>query len=207
MKSFKNLALAALLAAGLAATAAAQRPRVASDTNTSGGNATTTTKTTTTTTAAPGVAPSTLKVKYEGGVFGYNKKMDGTLTLDDAGERLVFRDKTNKEIFTIPYDAVMQAFADVKSKRPIAADVASRVTIFALPALLIKKKFQYLTLQYRDPNSDVSGVTSFKFGDRATLNSALATLATKAGLTQQGEVYVRRRGTTTTQTGGTSTPD
>ena len=35
-------------------------------------------------------APQTVKVKYEGGVFGYTEKMDGTLTFDDQNRRLVF---------------------------------------------------------------------------------------------------------------------
>jgi hypothetical protein len=139
-------------------------------------------------------------VKYEGGVFGYNKKMDGTINFDDANGRLLFRNKNQQEIFSIPYNSVVSAFADVKSKRPIAADVAARATIFALPALLIKKKFRYLTLQYNDPDTQISGVTSFKMENEDILSSALYTLAQKASLKQRGDVYVKQSKDTASST-------
>ena len=184
------LGLVVLLAASL--TAQAQRPRTVQTTDTSGTN-------TTTTTTPPPLAPQTIKTKYEGGIFGYNKKIDGTLTFDDANSRLLFRNKYQQEIFSIPYGSVSSAFADTKSKRPIAADIAGRTSIFALPALLIKKKFRYLTLQYSDPDTNVSGITSFKMENADILASALYTLSQKAGLTQRGDVYVKRKDTTTSQ--------
>ena len=184
------LGVACLLFASASA-AQAQRPRQVQTTDASG----TTVSTTTTT---PPMAPQTMKVKYEGGIFGYNKKIDGTLTFDDANSRLLFRNKYQQEVFSIPYKSVASAFADVKSKRPIAADVAARASIFALPALLIKKKFRYLTLQYNDPDTEMSGVTSFKMENEDILASALYTLAQKAGLSQRGEVYVRKKDTATT---------
>ena len=151
-------------------------------------------------------APQTVKVKYEGGVFGYNKKMDGTLTFDDQNRRLVFHDqKTRQEKISINYDAIAAAFADTKSKRPIAADIASRASIFALPALLIKKKFRYLTLQYNDQDSNATGITSFKVENKQILASVLNTLAQKADMVQRGEVFVRRK--KEAATGTTSTPD
>ena len=171
-------------------TAQAQRPRSVQTTDASG---------TDTNSATPPIAPQTIKVKYEGGIFGYNKKIDGTLNFDDANRRLLFRNNYQQEIFSIPYDSVAAAFADTKSKRPIAADVASRVTIFALPALLIKKKFRYLTLQYSDPDTNINGMTSFKMENADILASAVYTLAQKAGLTRRGDVYVKRKDTTTSQ--------
>jgi hypothetical protein len=145
------------------------------------------------TTAATMSAPQTVNANYEGGIFGYNKKINGTLTFDDTNSRLLFRNKQQQEVLFIPYNAVLSAFADVKSKRPIAADVAARLSIFALPGLLIKKKFRYLTLQYRDPDTNASGITSFKLENKQTLEAVLNTLAAKAGLTQRGEVFVRRK--------------
>jgi hypothetical protein len=140
-------------------------------------------------------------VKYEGGIFGYNKKIDGTINFDDANRRLLFRNKNQQEVFSIPYASVASAFADVKSKRPIAADVVGHTSIFALPALLIKKKFRYLTLQYSDPDTNITGTTSFKMENADILASALYTLAQKAGLTQRGDVYVKRKDTATTNGG------
>src|ERR1051326_7910786 len=49
-----------------------------------------TAKTTTTTTPTK-PAPKSMKAKYEGGVFGYRKTMDGTLTFDDPNNRLLFK--------------------------------------------------------------------------------------------------------------------
>jgi hypothetical protein len=147
-------------------------------------------------------APQTVKVKYEGGVFGYNKKMDGTLTFDDQNRRLVFREKkSGQEKISINYASIASAFADTQSKRPIAADVAARATIFALPALLIKKKFRYLTLQYNDPDSNATGITSFKMENKEILASVLNTLAQKAGMTQRGEVFVRGKAAAKTDAG------
>lgn len=185
------LGLVVLLLGSAANTAHAQRPRTVQTTDTSGTN--------TATTTPPPLAPQTIKTKYEGGIFGYNKKIDGTLTFDDANRRLLFRNKYQQEVFSIPYDSVASAFADTKSKRPIAADIAARTSIFALPALLIKRKFRYLTLQYSDPDTNISGITSFKMENADILASALYTLSQKAGLTQRGDVYIKRKDTTSSQ--------
>lgn len=157
---------------------------------------TSTQTTTKKTTPPPPPAPTTVKVKYEGGVFGYNKKMDGFLTFDDANERLLFRNKQQQEVLSIPYKSVVAAFADTQSKRPTAATVIGSASIYTLPALLIKKKYRYLTLQYNDPDTRINGVTSFKMENKEILASVLNTLANKAGLTARGEVFVRRAETT-----------
>jgi len=143
---------------------------------------------------APKPAPQTVKAKYEGGVFGYNKTMEGTLTFDDTNERLVFKDKKPPKEIHIPYESVTSAFADTQKRRPAAATVASHIpSIYALPAHFIKKKVRYLTVQYNDPDSKVSGITSFKLENKEMLESVLATLANKAGMTLRGDVYVKKR--------------
>ena len=142
----------------------------------------------------PPTAPKTVKAKYEGGVFGYTKTMEGTLTFDDANNRLLFKDKQPPKEISIPYAAITSAFADTQKRQPAAATVASAVpTIYSLPARFIKKKVQYLTLQYNDPDSKASGVTSFKLENRELLESVLYTLAQKADMTQRGQVYVKKR--------------
>ena len=142
----------------------------------------------------PAPAPSSAHVKYEGGVFGYNQKQDGTLNFDDVNNRLVFRNKYQKEVFAIPYDAVMSTFADTQAKRPTAASILSSTVPYGLglPALFIKKKYRYVTLQFQDADTRVSGVTSFKVDNKEILASVVNTLATKAGLVQRGEVFVRK---------------
>jgi hypothetical protein len=143
---------------------------------------------------APPPAPTSVKAKYEGGVFGYTKTMEGTLTFDDANSQLLFKDKKTPKEIHIPYDAVTSAFADTQKRQPKAATVASAVPIiYALPAHFIKTKVRYLTLQYNDVDSRVTGITSFKLENKEVLASVLATLAQKAGMTQRGDIYVKKR--------------
>jgi len=147
---------------------------------------------------APPPAPKTVKAKYEGGVFGYRSTMEGTLTFDDENKRLVFKDKKPPKEIHIPYEAITSAFADTQKRQPRAATVASAVPVlFTLPARFIKTKVRYLTLQYDDPDSKVSGITSFKLENKEILASVLATLAEKAEMTQRGDIYVKKRDDTT----------
>jgi len=142
--------------------------------------------------ATPAPAPQTMHAKYEGGVFGYNKSLDGTLKFDDTNQRLLFL-KDNKELFFVPYNAVTSAFADTQKRRPAAATVAQSVPYFGWPLGLIKTKVRYLTLQYSDPDTRVSGVTSFRLENKGLVDSALFALANKAGLVPRGEVYIKKR--------------
>ncbi len=139
-------------------------------------------------------APQTVKAKYEGGVFGYKKAMEGTLTFDDTNNRLLFKNKAQKEVFFIPYNAVTSAFADTQKRRPAAATVASAIPlIYALPAQFIKTKVRYLTMNFYDPDTHVSGITSFRMENKEILASVLQSLAEKTGMVARGEVYVRQR--------------
>ena len=187
MKSLYRISGAiVLLIALLTSAALPQRPRSVNDPSTAPAAQTG---------ASTMTAPQTVNANYEGGIFGYNKKINGTLTFDDTNNRLLFRNKQQQEVLFIPYSAVVSAFADTQAKRPVAASVLGSVVPYGLglPALLWKKKFRYLTLQYRDPDTNASGVTSFKMQNKETLEAVLNTLAAKAGLTQRGEVFVRRK--------------
>ena len=180
----KVLLLLLLLTTMAAVSANAQRPRAVDP----GG----------THTSAPKVAPApqTVKAKYEGGVLGHNNTMEGTLTFDDNGERLVFKNKEQKEVLFIPYAAVTSAFADTQKRQPAAATVASNVPhIYALPARFIKTKVRYLTLNFNDSDTHVSGITSFRMENKEILASVLQTLAEKTGMVARGDVYIKKRPT------------
>jgi hypothetical protein len=167
-----------------AGAALAQRPRTMNQDKTEA----------TTNVPPPPPAPQTVNAKYEGGVFGYKKKMEGTLNFDDANQRLVFKNDKQKELLFIPYNALTGAYADSHSVRPAAATVAGSLpSIYALPARLIKTKVRYLTLQYNDPDSKVTGVTSFRLENKDILDSVLNTLAGKAGLSKRGDIFVRKK--------------
>jgi hypothetical protein len=172
-----------LLTLVMAAMVCAQRPRpVAANTPTDA------------TKAVPAPAPQTMKAKYEGGIFGYNKTMEGTLSFDDTNQRLLFR-RENKDLFFIPYNAVTSAFADTQKRQPKAATIAGAIPVlYSLPAHFIKTKVRYLTLQYNDPDTRVAGVTSFRLDNKDMVDSAVFTLANKAGLVPRGEIYVRKKG-------------
>lgn len=145
-------------------------------------------------TPAPAPAPKTVKAKYEGGVFGFRKTMEGTLTFDDDNKRLIFKDKKPPKEISIPYDAITSAFADTQKRRPTAATVASHIpVIYSLPAHFIKTKVRYLTIQYSDPDSKVTGVTSFKLENKQLLESVLKTLGDKADMTLRGDIYVKKK--------------
>jgi hypothetical protein len=171
-----------LLTAFTAAVVCAQRPRVVEPD----------TPPTDATKAAPAPAPQTMKAKYEGGIFGYKKTMEGTLSFDDTNQRLLFR-KENKDLFFIPYNAVTSAFADTQKRRPAAATVAQHVPYLGWPLGMIKTKVRYLTLQYSDPDTRVSGVTSFRLENKDLVDAALFALANKAGMVPRGEIYIKKR--------------
>ncbi|HEX8292865.1 MAG TPA: hypothetical protein VF570_13995, partial [Pyrinomonadaceae bacterium] len=115
---------------------------------------------------APPAPPKVVPAKYMGGFAGYRQKQEGMLTFDDRNQRLVFRDKNEKEVISISYDAVMVAFADHETRRLMGNGTQSVVLgaggILALPSLLFKKKFEYLTIQFEDPETYLKGVTQFK---------------------------------------------
>jgi hypothetical protein len=142
---------------------------------------------------APSPAPQTVKAKYEGGVFGYRKKMDGTLNFDDMNQRLVFRNSKGQELFPIPFQSITGAYADTHRVRPKAATIGSNVPFYGWPIGFVKTKVRYLTLQYDDPDSKVTGITSFKLDNKDIIDSVLYTLANKAGLTRRGELFVRKK--------------
>lgn len=156
-------------------------------------------------TPTPAPAPPTFKAKYEGGVIGYTKKQDGTLSFDDTNSRLVFRNKYQKEVLFIPYGAIIAAYPDTQSRRPTAATVIGHVPVpygLNIPAWFVRKKYRYLTLHFSDVDTNVNGLTSFKVANKELLASALNTLANKADLTQRGDGYVRKKATAQTTAPG-----
>lgn len=179
MMRFFALLLLSLL---MSIAAFAQRPRITDTSSTTGPS-----------TVAVAPAPQTVKAKYEGGVFGHNQTMNGTLSFDDTNRRLLFRNKENREVLFIPYDAVTSAFADTQKRRPAAATVASHIPYIGLPLGFIKTKVRYLTLQYTDPDSRANGIASFKLENKQILASVLKTLAEKAEMTARGEIYIKKR--------------
>jgi hypothetical protein len=145
----------------------------------------------------PPAPPKVVPAKYMGGFAGYRKKQEGMLTFDDRNQRLVFRDKKEKEVISISYDAVMVAFADHETRRLMGSGtqqvVLGTAGVLGLPGLLFKKKFEYLTIQFEDPETYLRGTTQFKLKNKDVIDSVAYALAQRAGLVQQGAIYTRRR--------------
>lgn len=139
-------------------------------------------------------APNTFAAQYQGGMFGYAKKIKGTLTYDDANKRFVFRDKENKEIFGFPYKSLIVVYGSSQSARSTGATVASAIPVPGASLLgLIRSKNRFLVLQFDDQDSNVRGNTSFKIANKALLESVVQTLGDKAELKQRGDAYYRPR--------------
>jgi len=192
MRKIYQILGAGLLLALTTASVAAQRPRATSSDSTT----TTTTTSTSANVPKPPPAPQTFKAKYEGGIFGYNKKQEGTLSFDDNNQRLVFRNKEQKETLSLPYSAVSGAYASTKSQTSTGGKVVSSMPLpygANLLGLLSRSKTRYLVLQFNDADTRNTGVTSFKLESKDLLASVLSTLADKSGLEPRGKGYIRRK--------------
>ena len=140
-------------------------------------------------------ASVSFQAKYEGGMFGYSKKIQGTLKFDDVGERLVFIDKDNKERFHIPYKSVLVVYP---SQKKVQSGTGRGVGSIPFPGTgiagsFMKKKKNYMAVQFNDPDAEAGGTTSFLIDTSELLESVIRTLGEKAKLTQRGDAYYRPR--------------
>jgi len=137
-------------------------------------------------------SPASFSAKYEGGVFGFDKKEEGTLMFDDANQRLVFLGEDGKEKFGIPYDAMLIVSPSEKS---VASTAGNVIKYIPLPgaglAGLMKEKKRYLVVQFDDQDVEAKGTTSFKLDNKDLLESVVNALGNKAKMRQRGEAYIR----------------
>jgi hypothetical protein len=138
-------------------------------------------------------APESFKAKYQGGMFGYSEKDEGTLKFDDINERLVFFGEDQKEKFAIPYKAMLVIYP---SSRKVQSGAGRAVSVIPIPGagiggMFMKKKKNYLIIQFRDPDVEVQGTTSFLIDTDELLESVIHTMGEKADLTRRGDAYYR----------------
>lgn len=145
-------------------------------------------------TAVQTTTQTSFTAKYEGGMFGFDDKQQGTLKFDDINERLVFFGKDGKEQFAIPYDSMILVHTGTRSVR---SGTGTAVSVIPLPgaglASLIREKRRYLTINFSDPNMQANGAASFKLENDKTREAVIHTLGKKAKLTQRGDAYYRPR--------------
>lgn len=137
------------------------------------------------------IAPESFKANYEGGMFGFSKKEEGTLKFDDANFRVVFFGKDGKEKFGIPYSALIVIYPNTESVQSTTGKVVQYVPYVGLAGQFMKKKLRYLVVNFDDRDMDVKGTTSFKLESTDLLESVVQTLGTKAEMQPRGDAYYR----------------
>ena len=136
-------------------------------------------------------APASFEAKYEGGMFGYSKKEDGTLKFDDDNSRLVFFGKDQKEKFAVPYKSMLIVSPESQRVQSTTGKVVSVIPYAGLLGGFIKERRRYLVINFDDPDVEAKGVVNFRIDDQALLSSVIAALGDKAELKPRGEGYIR----------------
>lgn len=140
-------------------------------------------------------APNTFETKYQGGVIGFTEKEQGSLSFDDINERLVFYGENKKEQFSINYDAMVYVYP---STNKVQSGTGRTIGSLPIPGAgiggsFLKKKKNYLVIQFIDRDVDIQGATSFLIDTNELLHSVIKTLGEKAEMTRRGDSFIRMR--------------
>ena len=143
----------------------------------------------------PEKLPETVKVEYQGGIYGFSDKEKGMLKFDVVNERLIFTDEAGKERFSIPYEAMKVVYP---SQQKVRSGTGRAVGAIPLPGasiagLFMKKKKNYLIIQYEDLEVDVEGAANFLVDTEDLMKGAIHAIGLNAEMTRRGDSYVRKR--------------
>ena len=137
-------------------------------------------------------APVSFEAKYQGGMFGYKEKEDGTLKFDDANERIVFHGKNGKEKFSIPYKTMTMVYPNHESVTSTTGNVVSHIPVPGAGLFsLMKEKRRFLVIQFEDEEVDMLGSVNFRVEDRDKLEAVIHALGIKGKMKQRGDAYYR----------------
>lgn len=136
-------------------------------------------------------APVSFEAKYEGGMFGFSKKEEGSLKFDDVNARFVFFGKDGKEKFGIPYKSMLVIFPQSQSVQSTTGKVISVVPYGGILGGFIREKRRYLIISFDDPDVEAKGLVNFRLDDKDLLDSVLFALAEKAELKPRGDAFYR----------------
>jgi hypothetical protein len=141
--------------------------------------------------------PGSIEAKYEGGMFGYSRKEEGTLKFDDDAKRLVFFGKDGKEKFAIPYESIVVIYPSERKVQSGTGRAIGAVPIFGagLGGSLLRKKKHYLAIQFDDQDVNAQGTTNFLLDTGELLDSVIRAIGEKAELTKRGDAFYRPRET------------
>jgi hypothetical protein len=140
-------------------------------------------------------APQSFEARYEGGFFGYAKKEKGTLKFDDENERLIFFNEEGREQFFVPYKSLLVIYP---SSKKVQSGTGRAVGAIPFPGTgigggFLKKKKNYLIMNFNDPDVQAQGTMTFLIDTDELLLSVVHTLGEKAELTKRGDAYYRPR--------------
>lgn len=137
--------------------------------------------------------PDVYQARYEGGIFGSTGKQKGTLKFDDANSRVIFiRKEDGREMFAIPYEALIIIYPDSKESLPQTGNVLTKVPLPGMGLFgLLSGSTKYANMTFEDPDVNVNGTASFRFGDKKSLLAFIDKLGAKAKLTRRGDAYYR----------------
>jgi hypothetical protein len=137
-------------------------------------------------------APVAYEAKYEGGIFGASGREKGTLKIDQANSRVIFNREDGREMFSIPYEALVVIYPDSKVAMSQAGNVLSRVPLPGAGLFgLMSKSSKFLIINFEDPDINAQGVANFKFDDKKQLLNFIHALGSRAKMTQRGDAYYR----------------
>lgn len=139
------------------------------------------------------LAPASFKAKYDGGMFGYNHKEEGTLRFDDANFKLVFFDSKNRELFSIPYNAIISISPMTHTAQSTGGKVMERVPLpgAGIAGVFMKDKKRYLVVNFDDARRNAKETANFKLESDQLLTTLIQTLGNKAEMEQRGDSYYR----------------
>lgn len=141
--------------------------------------------------APAAMAPVSFKAKYEGGMFGFSNKEEGTLKFDDAGFRFIFIGKDGKEKFGFPYETLIVIYPNTQSVQSTAGKVVQYVPYIGLAGQFMKSKMRYLVMNFDDTDMNAKGTVNFKLETSELLQSVIQTLGNKAEMQARGDAYYR----------------
>lgn len=135
-----------------------------------------------------------IEVVYKGGLYGFSKSQDGTLKFDTTNERLVFVGKDGKERFSIPYQSMIVIYPSQKQMQSGAGRVVSALPIpgAGIGGRFIKKKKNYMVIQFDDPDVKAKGTVNFLVDTGDLLKAAIYSVGENAEMKARGDAYIRK---------------
>ncbi|MEZ5345774.1 MAG: hypothetical protein R2681_09490 [Pyrinomonadaceae bacterium] len=139
--------------------------------------------------------PESFKVQYQGGLFGYSKKQKGTIGFDVINERFIFYGEDGKEKFSLPYSSIIVVYPSQKKVQSGTGRAVGAVPIMGTGILggLMKKKKNYLVVQFEDADVGAKGDINFLLDTEELVTSAINTIGNNAEMKPRGDAYIRSK--------------